>query len=231
MKKIVAFFTLLSILSSVNCQSIKKDYYDDFTKKHIVETEDVSVYNRFGTLSCSFKAVGNEVLMVVRFMTTPGHAFSIDEGKTIAVLMSDNSVLWFYNPQFTVSSLGGGATGFAGSQAPGLTVFAASDSILKLSDDNLLIDKFRLYTNNGMVDFDVKSNKAMDIKKNFQLILKTMDSPKFFQTNNSTESGSETMTSEQALEELSRWKRKLDLQIITQEEYDKKKEELMKFIE
>ena len=33
-----------------------------------------------------------------------------------------------------------------------------------------------------------------------------------------------------ALEELKRWKEKLDLQIITQEEYDAKKAELMKVI-
>ena len=36
--------------------------------------------------------------------------------------------------------------------------------------------------------------------------------------------------SEAALEELKRWKEKLDLQIITQEEYDAKKAELMKLI-
>lgn len=38
-------------------------------------------------------------------------------------------------------------------------------------------------------------------------------------------------SSEEALQELERWKRRLDLQIITQEEYDKKKEELMKYID
>lgn len=38
-------------------------------------------------------------------------------------------------------------------------------------------------------------------------------------------------SSEEALQELERWKRKLDLQIITKSEYDKKKEDLMKFID
>jgi len=38
-------------------------------------------------------------------------------------------------------------------------------------------------------------------------------------------------TSDEALQELERWKRKLDLQIITQEEYDQKKAELMKYID
>ena len=38
------------------------------------------------------------------------------------------------------------------------------------------------------------------------------------------------MASDAALEELKRWKEKLDLQIITQEEYDAKKAELMKII-
>ena len=42
---------------------------------------------------------------------------------------------------------------------------------------------------------------------------------------------SQDLTSEEAIKELEKWKKKLDLQIITQEEYDKKKEELMKFIE
>lgn len=37
--------------------------------------------------------------------------------------------------------------------------------------------------------------------------------------------------SDAALQELKKWKEKLDLQIITQEEYDAKKAELMKFIE
>ena len=231
MKKIAVLFVYVFMLVNVNCQNLKKDYYDDFTKKHIVETENVSIYNRFGTLNCSFKAVGNELCMIIRFMTSPGQVFSIDEGKTIAVLMSDNSVIWFNNPQYTVSSLGGGATGFAGSQAPGLRVIAISDSILRISDDKLLIDKFRLYTSNGLLDFDVKSNKANDIRMNFQLILEKMDNPSLIQNIENTESNPETMTSEQALDELSKWKRKLDLQIITQEEYDKKKEELMKFIE
>ena len=40
----------------------------------------------------------------------------------------------------------------------------------------------------------------------------------------------EDMASEAALQELKKWKEKLDLQIITQEEYDAKKEELMKKI-
>lgn len=231
MKKTFLFVTLFTILLFAKSQGIDKDYVDEFTKKHVVETEDVSVYNRFGTLKCSFKAVGNEVAMIIRFMTSPGNVFSIDEGRTIAVLMSDNSVVWFYNPQYTISTLGGGATGFVGSQAPGLKVFAASDSILKLADENLQIDKFRLYTSKGILDFDVKSDKSMDIKLNFLLILNTMDTPRLFHQNNNVESSSETMTSEQALDELSKWKRKLDLQIITQEVYDKKKEELMKYID
>ena len=40
----------------------------------------------------------------------------------------------------------------------------------------------------------------------------------------------EDVASEAALQELKKWKEKLDLQIITQEEYDAKKEELMKKI-
>lgn len=38
-------------------------------------------------------------------------------------------------------------------------------------------------------------------------------------------------SSDAALQELKKWKEKLDLQIITQEEYDAKKAELMKYIE
>jgi len=41
---------------------------------------------------------------------------------------------------------------------------------------------------------------------------------------------SKLMTSDQALEELKKWKDKLDLGLITEEEYNKKKEELSKFI-
>ena len=40
----------------------------------------------------------------------------------------------------------------------------------------------------------------------------------------------EDLTSEAAIQELKKWKEKLDLQIITQEEYDAKKAELMKVI-
>ena len=40
----------------------------------------------------------------------------------------------------------------------------------------------------------------------------------------------EDVASEAALEELKKWKEKLDLQLITQEEYDAKKAELMKYI-
>ena len=40
----------------------------------------------------------------------------------------------------------------------------------------------------------------------------------------------EEIASEAAIQELKKWKEKLDLQIITQEEYDAKKEELMKII-
>lgn len=40
----------------------------------------------------------------------------------------------------------------------------------------------------------------------------------------------EDMASEAALQELKKWKEKLDLQLITQEEYDAKKAELMKMI-
>ncbi len=45
-----------------------------------------------------------------------------------------------------------------------------------------------------------------------------------------TKADPEEVASEAALQELKKWKEKLDLQIITQEEYDAKKAELMKFI-
>ena len=38
------------------------------------------------------------------------------------------------------------------------------------------------------------------------------------------------MTSEKALEELKAWKSKLDLELITQDEYNAKKQELSKYI-
>lgn len=41
---------------------------------------------------------------------------------------------------------------------------------------------------------------------------------------------SNVMTSDEALEELKKYKSKLDLELITQEEYDAKKKELAKFI-
>jgi hypothetical protein len=41
---------------------------------------------------------------------------------------------------------------------------------------------------------------------------------------------SSVMSSDQAMSELKKWKDKLDLGLISQEEYDKKKEELIKFI-
>lgn len=45
-----------------------------------------------------------------------------------------------------------------------------------------------------------------------------------------TKANAEDVASEAALQELKKWKEKLDLQIITQEEYDAKKAELMKLI-
>lgn len=41
---------------------------------------------------------------------------------------------------------------------------------------------------------------------------------------------SKIMSSDQALAELKKWKDKLDLELITEEEYNKKKEELLKYI-
>ena len=46
-----------------------------------------------------------------------------------------------------------------------------------------------------------------------------------------TKANPENAASEAAIQELKKWKEKLDLQIITPEEYDKKKEELMKYIQ
>lgn len=91
--------------------------------------------------------------------------------------MSDSSVIWFVNPQYTISSLGGGATGFAGSSAPGLTVKAFSEDILRIADNQLLINCIRVYTSEGYLDFGVTPNKAQIIKQNLLLILNSMDTP------------------------------------------------------
>ncbi|MBR4535379.1 MAG: SHOCT domain-containing protein [Bacteroidales bacterium] len=241
MKKIVALFFLFFLWSNVNCQNIKEDYYDNFTKKHIIETKRVQFFdlNTNVTMECSFKAVGSDLAMILKAIVggfAPQH-FSVDVGKTVAVLMSDGSVVWFLNPQFAMTSKGGGTSGFAGSAAPGITLYLISEEITKLADDNLQIDKIRLYTNHGYKDIEVESKKAKAIKQDLQLIISKMDKPTANKEEENANSlnnkinPSQGMTSEEAIRELEKWKKKLDLQIITQEEYDKKKEELMKFIE
>lgn len=241
MKKIVALFVLFFVLVNANCQNIKEDYYDDFTKKHIIETKRVQFFdlNTNVTMECFFKAVGSDLTMILKAIVggfSPQH-FSVDAGKTVAVLMSDGSVVWFLNPQYTMTTKGGGTSGFAGSAAPGITLYLFSEEITKLADDNLQIDKIRLYTNHGYKDIEVESKKAIVIKQDLQLIISRMDKPtanveeKNADSLNKEINQSQDLTSEEAIKELEKWKKKLDLQIITQEEYDKKKEELMKFIE
>lgn len=89
-----------------------------------------------------------------------------------------------------------------------------------------------LYCDNCHVDMNRKENDIYMVflsTEEFDNFINLFDYHEIYENIMTTRVNKES--SDRALQELEKWKKKLDLQIITQEEYDKKKEELMKYID
>lgn len=224
MKKGFFVFFLILIVSFHLFAQIKEDYVDDFTKQRIIRTEWVTFYKMNGDQAFQWVAHNNVVALQFVGMKCNGffgcETFAVDEGEAFALYLSNDSVIWFYNKDFQVVD-----------RHYKINLFLFSNKLKLLTEENVYATKFRLRTTKGYFDVNLNTEKTPQLGENLKLIFDKIGYPSSVNEADVQEPKIEEYTSDQALEELSKWKKKLDLEIITQEEYDKKKEELMKYID
>ena len=166
MKKILFILMLLSSLL-LHAQKIEKDIIDEFTKQRTIYTSWVKVDK--GSMKFRFISIDNSVCLEYRYQSN--HVIAIDKGAELLFLESyNNDVHKLTNIEYAIASIGGGATGFAGSNGLGIrTKYVGDISFFK---NNL--KKMRIYTTDGYIDKEISADEAINLQKLYKIFTKTL---------------------------------------------------------
>lgn len=170
MRKI--FVALLLVILSLHSfsQEIIRDEIDKFEKTRLVETSWVKILTMTKTIY--IQAIASDDVIALRMKLMLGarpEVFSVEEGQSVYLLFSDDSVVKLTNPHYTITSAGGGSIGFAGSAAQGLELILGAEDLAKLMGD-AKVTAIRIKTSKGVVDQEVSSEKADELAKCYKLV-------------------------------------------------------------
>lgn len=187
MKKLL-FLLLISVLGSltVNAQKIKKDEFDKFTKKRIIETSFEKIANDKNAMNKMLGANSGGIHKNVwiafyqngdtgflRLKWSCNDVLALSDKSNIIFLDSDGNTYTFENTSFTVSGKGEGATGFAGSAIYGLDIYAVGN--LESLKGKSITD-LRIQTTDGYMDFKIDKKSSEKIAKTYELFELTLNS-------------------------------------------------------
>ena len=183
MKKPLQFllFTFIAIQIHLNLfsQGIEKDQYDEFEKMRIVESEVVPIYKGAWmgmTYLFRFVAADTNMIFMFKISDAQNKVFAVSKGEGMVILKFDDSTfVRFTNEVDVYSSPAGGSDGMLGGNTQGVTL------MIKLTNEHKEIlnkvkklQKVRVYTNKGIIEFDVSESKSKLIIENFQIFYKTV---------------------------------------------------------
>lgn len=168
-KFFVAFFLFALSFQSFG-QKIIRDEIDKFEKTRLVETSWVKVLTMTRTIYIQAIASDNVIALRMKLMLgAPPEVFSVEEGESVYLLFSDDSVVKLINPRYTITSTGGGAIGFSGSAAQGLELILGAEDLSKLMGE-AKVTALRIKTSKGVVDQEISSDKANELAKCYKLV-------------------------------------------------------------
>jgi hypothetical protein len=179
--KTLSFYLLAFILpATVFAQKMDKPQIDKFTNDTTFFTTTEKIASNKGALSSyaedieSYMSSKNGAILLhlkIELTTEDHHRFEISPGNSISFKLADNSIINFSNISYVLAkreSVGPRITGrlcWTGE----VTVNVVKGDIAKITSSAATV--IRVQTNQGNVDFDVKSKYSDVIKKAFVLIL------------------------------------------------------------
>lgn len=165
MKKILLALLLLTTFPLFS-QKIEKDVIDEFTKQRTTITSWVKVDK--GYMSLRFIAVDNTMCLEYRYQSN-GY-IAIDKGAELLFIDSNGNVHKLTNGEYAIASIGGGATGFAGSKGLGIRANYFGD--VSFFAKNL--KKMRIYTTDGYMDRNISSKEGINLQKLYKVFVQTL---------------------------------------------------------
>lgn len=175
MKKYLVVFLFFILSLQTFCQEIIRDEVDKFEKTRKVETSWVKVLSLTRTIYIQAASADNLIVLRMRLMLgAPPEVFAVEEGESVYLLFSDDSVVKLLNPHYTITSKGGGAIGFSGSSAQGLELILGAEDLSKLMGE-ATVTAIRIKTSKGYVDQDISSDKAEELAKCYKLVYDLLD--------------------------------------------------------
>ena len=171
MKKIVLLFlALLPVF--VYAQKIDKSIIDDFTGSKVIYTswETLNTGNFMDAnnhMFFRFRYENNTIYFHLKWITRD--ILSVDKGAKIIFKFNNDSLCTLHSLSYTISERGGGSIGLSMSALWGLDLIYVGDEMNSFLMDHF-VTKFRIYTNSGYVDIDIKEGNAVKINKAYSLL-------------------------------------------------------------
>ncbi len=172
MKLIYSICHFIFITGYTFAQTLKVDEVDEFTG----DTVKITTWECF-QMDFSFtgyfrvSSIDGDLFLHVKLMLANGDVFSIDKGKSFFFKFENDEVIEVYNSEFSITCPGCGAVGIAGSKAEGISTSYSinRDDAMKLVESP--VSRFRIITNDGYLENDMKPKRYKKIKNAFQLVL------------------------------------------------------------
>lgn len=167
MKKL--FFILALLLPIVaNAVKIKTDEIDEFSGKRTVITSWEAVANTM--IHIRFRYQNDNQYLDFKFVTNS--SFVIPDKGELLFKSSQGNTTEFNSVKMYAGSVGGGATGLAGSQQWGISATYKGDlEWFKDNDARLL----RVYETDGYVDKKISESEGRNLKKLYELFNATIN--------------------------------------------------------
>lgn len=172
MKRIILLIVLLSISTIVKSQSLVENKVDEFTEKAIKRTSWETMTMKFGFVTYfRVSSVNHYKYFDLKMMIgSDGKVFSISKDQELMLKLDNGEIVKLKNIESTVTCRGCGAKGLSGSSAHGIKVsYSINQDEFNLLKNNL-IKKYRVYTNDGYYEKELKSKQSKKIIKALELI-------------------------------------------------------------
>lgn len=173
---LLSFYCIIPFLG-INAQKISINKIDKFTKKRVVETSFERISNSNPTnlniltkrVWIAFGKYDDTEYLRLKWCTIS--VLSINKDAEIIFLDNEGNTYTFKNAEYQISESGKGTAGAFGTGLQGLDIFAYGD-ISSLEGKN--ITDMRIYTTDGIVDFEINKKASNKISETYQVYKNTI---------------------------------------------------------
>lgn len=172
MKTLYLLIISIGVFTQSFSQKLVKNEIDEFTGKQLKKTEWASLTAGLQSIELkqSLVKVDSSYAINIKLMEHDKY-YSISKGNEFMLKLESGEIITLNCDSSKTSCLGCGATGFVGSQAPGLNIyFPFTKEQLKIMQ-NSPVSKIRIYLNEGYQEFVIKEKSS----KKFSEALKAIN--------------------------------------------------------